>query len=120
MVPHRFATADSIGHYLGLTPSEYSSGELVQRGPILKCGPGTLRAAMLQCGGASVPKGGEAKLKEMFERPVPVKAGRHGEMPASESTPYVAFGRLWRLSSALTPPASPCQRSHMPRLDPVP
>jgi transposase len=46
----RFATADSIAHYLGLTPSEYSSGELVQRGPILKCGPGALRAGMLQCG----------------------------------------------------------------------
>jgi transposase len=67
----RFATADSIGHYLGLTPSEYSSGELVRRGPILKCGPGTLRAAMLQCGWASVRKGGEAALKEMFERLAP-------------------------------------------------
>lgn len=65
---HRFATADSIGHYLGLTPSEYSSGQLVQRGPIRKCGPGTLRAAMLQCGWASVRQGGEAILKEMFER----------------------------------------------------
>jgi transposase len=28
----RFPTADSIGHYLGVTPSEYSSGDTVQRG----------------------------------------------------------------------------------------
>jgi transposase len=67
----RFATADSIAHYLGLTPSEYSSGDLVHRGPILKCGPGALRAAMLQCGWASVRTGGEAVLKEMFERLAP-------------------------------------------------
>lgn len=72
---HRFATADSIAHYLGLTPSEYSSGELVQRGPILKCGPGTLRAAMRQCGWASVRKGGDAQLKDMFDRLVP-RAGK--------------------------------------------
>ena len=68
---HRFATADSIGHYLGLTPSEYSSGELLRRGPILKCGPGALRAAMLQCGWASVRTGGDAPLQAMFERLVP-------------------------------------------------
>jgi transposase len=68
---HRFATADSLGHYLGLTPSEYSSGELVQRGAILKCGPGTLRAAMVQCGWVSVRKGGEATLREMFDRLAP-------------------------------------------------
>ena len=53
---HRFATADSIGHYLGLTPSEYSSGDTVHPGRILKCGPGQLRAAMLQCGWASVAR----------------------------------------------------------------
>ncbi len=68
---HRFATADSIGHYLGLTPSEHSSGELLRRGPILKCGPGALRAAMLQCGWASVRRGGDATLRAMFERLVP-------------------------------------------------
>jgi len=67
----RFPTADSIGHYLGLTPSEYSSGDTVQRGHILKCGPGTLRAAMLQCGWASVRKGGDARLRAVYDRLVP-------------------------------------------------
>jgi transposase len=50
----RFPTADSIGHYLGLIPSEYTSGGTLHRGHLLKCGPGSLRAAMLQCGWASV------------------------------------------------------------------
>lgn len=65
----RFRTAESIGHYLGLTPSEYSTGLTVERGGILKCGPGSLRAAMLQCGWASVRPGRE--LHATFERLAP-------------------------------------------------
>ncbi len=90
----RFATADSIGHYLGLTPSEYSSGELVQRGPILKCGPGTLRAAMLQCGWVSVRTGGEATLKEMFERLVP-RAGKKRAIVAVTRRLVVRLRARW-------------------------
>ncbi len=67
----RFRTADSIANYLGLTPSEYSSGDTVHRGHILKCGPGTVRAAMLQCGWASVRKGGDATLRAVYDRLVP-------------------------------------------------
>ncbi len=71
----RFRTADSIGHYLGLTPSEYSSGATVERGPILKAGPGSLRAAMLQCGWASVHRGGDPELRKTFER-LAVRTGK--------------------------------------------
>jgi len=67
----RFPTADSIGHYLGLTPSEYSSGDTLHRGHILKCGPGSLRAAMLQCGWASVRQGGDATLRAVYDRLAP-------------------------------------------------
>ena len=52
----------------GVTPSEYSSGDTLQRGHILKCGPGSLRAAMLQCGWASVRKGGDATLRAALRR----------------------------------------------------
>jgi transposase len=64
----RFPTADSIGHYLGLTPSEYSSGDTLHREHLLKCGPGSLGAAMLQCGWASVRQGGDASLRAVYER----------------------------------------------------
>ena len=57
----RFSTADSIGHDLGLPPSAYSSGDTVHRGHLLQCGPGSLRAALLQCAGASVRPGGDAR-----------------------------------------------------------
>lgn len=72
---HRCARADSIAHSLGLTPSEYRSGDSVQRGPMLKCGPGAVRAARRQCGWASVGRGGEPVLQEMVERLAP-RAGR--------------------------------------------
>jgi transposase len=90
----RFASADSIAHYLGLTPSEYSSGDLVQRGPILKCGPGALRAGMIQCGWASVRKGGEAVLREMFERLAP-RAGRKRAIVAVTRRLVVRLRARW-------------------------
>ena len=67
----RFPTADSIGHYLGLTPSEYSSRDTLQRGHNLKGDPGRLRAALLQCGWASVRTGGDATLRAVDDRLAP-------------------------------------------------
>jgi transposase len=72
---HRFATADSLPNYLGLTPREYSSGELVHRGPIRKCGPGSLRAWLVQCAWVAVRYRKDAVLVSCFER-VAVRAGR--------------------------------------------
>jgi len=67
----RFPTADSIGHDLGLTPSAYSSGDTVHRGHLLQCGPGSLRAAMLQCAWASVRPGGDARVRAVYDRLTP-------------------------------------------------
>lgn len=50
----RFGRAGSFTHYVGLTPSEYSSGERVHRGHLLKCGPGFLRAWLLECAWRSI------------------------------------------------------------------
>lgn len=72
---HRFATADSLPNYLGLTPREYSSGELVHRGAVRKCGPGSLRAWLVQCAWAAVRSGHDPALVECFDRLVP-RAGR--------------------------------------------
>ena len=52
----RFPTAASIGHYLGLSPSEHSSGDTVHRGHILKCRLGTPLCAN------DGERGGELKL----------------------------------------------------------
>jgi transposase len=50
----RFRTAGSFVNYLGLVPSEYSSGDTVQRGHLVKCGPGYVRAWLVQCAWVSI------------------------------------------------------------------
>jgi len=67
----RFASGAALAHYLGLTPSQYSSGELDHRGHILKCGPGALRALLLQCAWAAVRPGRDAGLRARFEQLAP-------------------------------------------------
>ena len=37
----------------------------------MKCGPGSLRAALLQCGWASVRKRGDATLRAVYDRLAP-------------------------------------------------
>jgi transposase len=64
----RFPTADSLPNYLGLTPREYSSGTLVHRGPVRKCGPGALRAWLVQCAWVAVHRRKDQPLVDCFER----------------------------------------------------
>jgi transposase len=72
---HRFPTADSLPNYLGLTPREYSSGELVHRGPVRKCGPGALRAWLVQCAWVAVHRRTDQALADCFDR-LEVRVGR--------------------------------------------
>ncbi|MGV1015399.1 MAG: IS110 family transposase [Methyloceanibacter sp.] len=68
----RFPTAGSFAHYLGLTPSEYSSSDTTRRGHILKCGPGYIRSWLLECAWKAIRiEGGEEKLRECFEKLAP-------------------------------------------------
>lgn len=71
----RFVTADSLPNYLGLCPSEYSSGDTVHRGPVRKCGPGSLRAWLVQCAWAALRSRKDTALVECFTRLEP-RAGR--------------------------------------------
>src|SRR5262249_43318515 len=62
----RFPTTDALPRYLGLTPSQYSSGELDHRGHTLKCGPGVLRALLVQRAWSAVRRGDDRDLQERF------------------------------------------------------
>lgn len=66
----RFTTADSFPNYLGLTPSEHSSGDgEPHRGHVRKCGPGHVRAWFIQCAWAAVRgEKADAKLLAVFQR----------------------------------------------------
>lgn len=48
--PKRFKNSRSVGAYLGLTPSQYSSGEVLKQGRISKCGSKDLRALLVEAG----------------------------------------------------------------------
>jgi transposase len=65
----RFATADSIANYLGLTPSQYSSGPIDHRGHVLKASLGSVRGWMVQCAWASLDS--DVALTRCFERLAP-------------------------------------------------
>jgi len=90
----RFPTTDSFPHYLGLTPSQYSSGELDHRGHTLKCGPGFLRAMLLQCAWSAVRRGTDTALKERFELLAP-RIGRKRAIVAVARKLAIKVRRRW-------------------------
>jgi transposase len=103
----RFPSSDSLPRYLGLTPSEYSSGEVVRRGHILKCGPGALRALLLQCAWAAVRKAKDPQLTAVFVRLAP-RIGRKRAIIAVARRLAIAVRRRWlaaqRAAAQETPP----------------
>jgi len=88
----RFPTAGSLPRYLGLTPSEYSSGEVVRRGHILKCGPGSLRALLVQCSWAAIR--GNPEMRDRFDRLAP-RIGRKRAIIAVARRLAIAIRRRW-------------------------
>ena len=90
----RFASGAALAHYLGLTPSQYSSGELDHRGHILKCGPGALRALLVQCAWAAVHPGRDAALRAVFERLAP-RCGKKRAIVAVARRLVVQLHRRW-------------------------
>lgn len=66
-----FRTAESFPHYLGLTPNEHSSGDRIQRGGLIKCGPRHVRGWFVQCAWISVRTGCDPALRACYERLAP-------------------------------------------------
>jgi len=102
---NRFPTTGSLPHYLGLTPSEYSSGvDTNYRGHIMKCGPGTLRAILLQCAWAAVRRGIDQDLVQVFERLAP-RIGRKRSIVAVARRLAIKLRRRWLTVVYPTPAA---------------
>lgn len=62
----RFESSERLNHYLGLTPSERSSGDKVVRGRSGMCGNGQLRSIIIQLAWMTVRKDGS--LLDKFDR----------------------------------------------------
>lgn len=99
----RFGSAASWTHYLGLTPSEYSSGDTPpHRGPIRKCGPAGLRGALVQCAWASLRS--DLTMRAVFDR-VSARAGRKRAIIAVTRRLAMRVRARW-LEALATPPAA--------------
>jgi len=48
--PARFKDSKSIGAYLGMTPTQYASGDVKRQGRISKCGSNELRSLLVEAG----------------------------------------------------------------------
>lgn len=46
--PSRFVNSKAVGAYIGMTPTQYASGETQRQGRISKCGSGKLRALLVE------------------------------------------------------------------------
>lgn len=62
----QFKSVRSIYSFTGLTPSEYSSGDKIQRGRISRQGSSTLRHLLVEAAWKAVRK--DIEMKEFFER----------------------------------------------------
>ena len=60
----RFPNAKAFTAYLGLTPSEHSSGEKIYRNGITKQGNTTVRSTLVECANALVKRNDRNKVKE--------------------------------------------------------
>jgi len=101
----RFRTTDAVPHYLGLTPSQYSSGELDHRGHILKCGPGFLRALLLQCAWSAVRQGHDTELQARFATLAP-RIGRKRAIIAVARKLAIKVRGRWRSHLLASEPAA--------------
>lgn len=97
----RFATADSIANYLGLTPSQYSSGPIDHRGHVLKASLGSVRGWLVQCAWASLDA--DVPLTRCFERLAP-RIGRKRAIVAVARRLCVRLRARWL--EVLRPPAA--------------
>jgi transposase len=62
----RFANERALFSYTGLTPSEYSSGSSVRRGPISRQGSGRVRHVLIETAWRALPR--DTVLQEIFDR----------------------------------------------------
>jgi len=62
----RFATAEQVAAYVGLTPSEYSSGGSVHRGHISRCGKAAIRSRLVEASWTAIRH--DQQLADIYQR----------------------------------------------------
>lgn len=62
----RFETADELAAYLGVTPSQYSSGECIRMGHITHTGNNRVRTTLVECSWILIAK--DSKMRWKYEK----------------------------------------------------
>jgi transposase len=99
----RFPRRGSLPHYLGITPSEYSTGDDVQRGGVLRCGPARVRSWLIESAWVAVRR--DPQLKELFYRiagPSPSTGQRKVAIVAVAHRLAIKLRALWKQTLAQT------------------
>lgn len=122
----RFATPRELMGYLGLTPSEQSTGEKVKRGGITKAGNRRARRILVECSWSyrHPPRVGKKKLAKVAAAPRPVQeiawkaqsrlAARYRALTRKGKRPTVVVtaiarelsGFIWAVNRAVMAPAT--------------
>jgi transposase len=122
----RFATARELMGYLGLTPSEHSTGAKVKRGGITKAGNGRARRVLVECSWSyrHPPRVGKDKLAKVAAAPAAAQeiawkaqsrlSGRFRALARRGKRPTVVVtaiarelaGFIWALNRSLASPAA--------------
>lgn len=61
----RFARAEQLAAYVGLTPAQYSSGDNIRMGRISRCGKNSLRAVLTEAAWSAIKK--DSELRSFYE-----------------------------------------------------
>ncbi|MEA3198542.1 MAG: transposase [Gammaproteobacteria bacterium] len=122
----RFRTARELMGYLGLTPSEHSTGAKVKRGGITKAGNGRARRVLVECSWSyrHPPRVGKEKLAKVAAAPAAAQeiawkaqsrlSGRFRALARRGKRPTVVVtaiarelaGFIWALNRSLASPAA--------------
>ena len=70
----RFARADELASYMGLTPSEFSTGEYVHQGRITRCGNKRVRTCLVEASWILIQK--DPWMRSKYDRLKGIKGGK--------------------------------------------
>lgn len=88
----RFDRADQVAAYIGLTPSEYSSGAAVRRGHISRCGKSAVRSRLVEASWIAIRF--DQQLAEVYGR-IKVRQGGKRAIVAVARRLLLRVRRVW-------------------------
>lgn len=92
-----FPDSDHFASFLGLTPGEWSTGEVRRLGRITRRGPGAVRGALVQCAWSSIRC--DAQEREFYEK----LRARRGKKKAIVAVARRLAVRIWRALTGYEP-----------------